>query len=261
MSIATLEPSHSLQEVIFSLQLKENMSEQAVSRLASLKDVLKDDLPIFEEVRDMTIEMKGGQIITQSPTNVLVGVTFSHLQENGTPDWRVRAERDYIRVSCMEYKNWGKTWAIARKYLETIVEQVVDDVHPIKTVSLQYVNLFQYGDSKSYKWSEIFRADSPYLTEKIKNSGVLWHLFQGWVENDAILKSGCLNNLNLAASIKIKEQLTTVSLLRQAQRENQKLGDIDRVVNQLHVDIKRILLDVLEPKLAERIGLANEERS
>jgi len=257
-----LNKEHAVQEVIFSLQLSEKITPASVQKLIELKEILKNDLPKQEELRLLSFQFSTSQPVSdfplKTPEDVLAGIILKHTNENEIPDWTVRAEQNMIIVNCLDYKGWEKNWPKALTYLETLAEQVINE-NPIKAINLQYTNIFESSLKENYNLNEIFSETSPYLTENIKKGGHLWHLFQGWLEDDAILKSKCLNNLNLATSIKNQELITTVTILRQAQIEDplQGLSKLDFIMNQLHIDLKKVLTTVLASKMAERIGLTN----
>jgi len=258
--IKPINKEHAVQEVSFSLQLSENLTESSIARLIELKEVLKNE---FSFGGDLKLQINPDQFIGNKPANIpentIVGIILRNVQENGKVDWAVQAMQNIIAVSCSDYKGWKKTWPKARTYLETLAGQVID-TNPIKVINLQYTNLFISPSSSSVDLSQLLNFRSHYLSENIKKTNSLWHMFQGWLEEDAILKCKCLNNLNLATTFKDQDFITSITLLRQAQlgEESFDLERLDGVMNQLHVNLKKILENILTLDMARAIGLNNE---
>lgn len=257
-STAPLNKEHAIQEVIFSLQLREQFAADSINRLFNLKEALKDEFPHAQELRQVMFQVNP----TQQSANVLgggmlAGIALKNTQiGSNTFTWSIHAEQNLLIVTCLDYKGWEKAWPKARTYLETLAEQVIE-TNSIKAVNLQYTNIFLAPKSETYILEEVFNEKSPYLAENIKKSGSLWHQFQGWLEEDAIINQKYLNNLNLAVSIKDQNYVTAITLLRQAQGEDIKLDNLDNLMNALHTELKKILADVLSTQMAKEIGLKN----
>lgn len=253
-----LNQEHAVQEVIFSLQLTEPLSVNAVKRLFSLKDILKNEFPRLEELRQLILQVNPSQqaasILPDATGGAPAGIRLVNILENGSFDWSIHAEQNMLIITCLAYKGWEKTWPRARTYLQTLADQIIN-ANPIKAINLQYTNIFLSSISEQYDLRDVFNENSLYLTDNIKKTGSLWHLFQGWIEENAILKCKYLNNLNLATSIKNKDHVTAVTILRQAQIDNLELDNLDKIMNQLHDDLKKILGNVLAPSMAKEIGL------
>jgi uncharacterized protein (TIGR04255 family) len=258
-STAPLNKEHAVQEVIFSLQLKEQLAGDSIHRLFSLKEALKDEFPHAEELRQLMFQVNP----LQQSANVLggsmpAGIALKNTQiGSNTFTWSIHAEQNLLVVTCLDYKGWIKTWPKAKAYLETLAEQVIE-ANSIRAVNLQYTNIFLAKKSDPYNLKDVFNDKSPYLAENIKKAGSLWHQFQGWLEDGAIINHKYLNNLNLATSIKEQNHITAITLLRQAQTDSIiKLDDLDNIMNLLHTDLKKILSDVLSTHMAKEISLMN----
>lgn len=254
-SVRTLNSEHSIQEVIFSIHFVKQLNNVDIERLLVLKELLKSNFSKVEDLKLASFKIQG-QKVEHIAQNDLAGLFFSNAKEDGTTlDWAIRIQNDFVSVSCLDYKGWLKIWPKALNYLKTISELIINKENSIKTINLRYINRFISDNQKQYPWADIFNIKSPYLTHNIKNTRSLWHLYQGWMESDAIIKHIYLNNLNLEAGVENEELITTISLLRQAQCEQVDLEDLDEVMNGLHNGIKNILTDVLAANLAEKIGL------
>jgi hypothetical protein len=152
------------------------------------------------------------------------------------------------------------------------MKPITEANHYITNISLQYVNCFITIDEANYSIGDIFTLNSPYLSNKVRNSGPLWHLYQGWVENDVSLNCNCLNNLNISTSKKDNELVTAISIFRQAELSNDVLNTFDQlkgqvllgskieeIMNGLRMACKKMLLELLAEEISIKIGLQNKE--
>jgi len=253
-----LKKEHAVQEVIFSLQLAEQLSSDTIKKFFSLKDVFKKEFPHFEELKQLVLQvtpsLPAANVLTNEAGGIPAGMRLVHTLENGALDWSIHVEQNMIVITCLDYKGWEKTWSKAQVYLQTLAEQIIG-TSVIKAINLQYTNIFLSSNPDHYDLWQVFNEKSPYLTDNIKKTGSLWHLFQGWLEENATLNLRYLNNLNLATLVKDKEHVTTITILRQAQIDNLVLENLDKVMNELHDDLKKILGNVLATRMAKEIGL------
>lgn len=252
-----LKKEHAIQEVIFSLQLKQQLSVDTIKKLFMLKEVLKESFPHFEELRKVLFQFDPAQPSANALTEgTPAGIALKNAPKGQAFDWSIYAEQNLLVVTCLDYKGWEKTWPKARTYLETLAEQVLI-ANSIEAVNLQYTNIFLAPKSENYDLGAVFNEKSFYLADNIKKAGAMWHQFQGWMEDDTRLNHRYLNNLNLATSVKNEDHVTTITFLRQAQVNNLALNALDELMNTLHTDLKKILINVLSAKMASEIGLKN----
>lgn len=246
---------NSIQEAIFSITFANKFDKEDIQKFLILKEVLKDDFPITNNVIHTHFQV--GDII-ETPQSDIGGVIFCDKNEDGNSDWVIKVQEDFIAVSCLNYKGWLKTWPKALNYLETIIE-TVNISNTIKCIALRYINRFVSNaeGQDQYPWNDIFKPDSPYLSTNIKKNKLVWHLFQGWFENDDIINCMCLNNVNLDSILNNQELITNINLLRQAQCEDIPKTKIDAFMNQLHNEIKNILKEIVSLEMAQKIGLDN----
>jgi len=249
--------SHAIKELIFALQFREAFDKDSLEKLIQ-SERLKSELPNVEKINE---------------TSSLAGVEFRHFKDDEKIDWMLRVHGNFISVNCLDYEGWKKVWSHARQYLEWVVKS---QQNSLEEIMLQYVDLFVYeGQLSEYSLTELFDEKAPYLTQKIKAAGPLWHINHGWFDQVEQFQARCLNILNINTAqmadsralltqiehrgqIQFGESITEVTSLFVSSDNH---APIDDIISYLHQNNKNIMLELLQPNMAKRLGLiASESR-
>lgn len=267
-----LHPSHSINEVIFALQFGANFPESSLRAVGDTHERLKDELPKREDLTALGLEIKNNQIVQPRPLGQsLSGVRFSHYRSDGTADWLVRVEHNFVAVSCLAYDRWKKVWPRAEQYLHLLAPMLASPTCPVTGVGLQYVDRFIFsGEPETYSAANLFRHECSLLPPSIYSKGPLWHVHQGCFDqrNDDFR---ILNKLNINAAqaegehqTNIDQQLTWFfgrPLTGAAPLfDNGSHRNLSAIMNHLHQTNKKTLQSLLKDSMLEAIGLAEESK-
>lgn len=274
--MSTLRPvhtEHSVLEVAFVLHFSRPFSEDAISNITQLRETLQNELPKLDKIIGLGVRFQaGGQDpFGTPPEQKLVGVSFKHFVDNGAFDWNLRVEDQMAAVNCLAYTRWSETWEQAKRYLDLVSRLLIAPENPVVSISLEYVDRFLFGGAQEdFPFVEIFKTDSLFLTAHTRNSGGLWHVNQGWFENDVPEAKRALNILNITAGHSEGEHQTTVHhnctmqfgkpltshkmLFANDESGQQK---VERIFTWLHSKNKEILNALLSDDMLVRIGLNN----
>ena len=112
MSIACpIAETNAIEATAFVLVFSREFEEKEVEALLSLEHSLKATLPSFTKTSALTLNVVDNAPAEQ--TQIMSGVLLQSFQENGKPDWVLRASDNMIVVNCSKYDNWKNVWAKA----------------------------------------------------------------------------------------------------------------------------------------------------
>lgn len=195
--------TNAIEATAFVLVFSREFEEKEVEALLSLEHSLKTILPSFTKTSAINFNVVDNAPAEQ--TQQMSGVLLQSFQENGKPDWALRASENMIVVNCLKYDNWENVWPKACKLMLRAAQCVDSDRISITHAAFQVIDKFVYDKKpEPYSIGDVFNPDSEFLTQHAKNSGELWHVFQGWFEN--VLAPGnnednVLHTLKLGSSI------------------------------------------------------------
>jgi hypothetical protein len=195
---------------------------------------------------------------------------FDAVKRDGTLDWRLRVEDQWIGVNCLSYTRWAEVWPRARRLFVEAIETLGIDGNVLSNAALQCFDVFDWtGDVGGYDLSLLLRRDSPYVPAALwEQRSPLWHLHEGWYERrpDLIADQGqLLNRIHFDATTTAQRYSVTVDHLLRADMPAGPTGldelfggepsFIDRMMNALHIRNKEMLGLCITDDLAHRIGL------
>lgn len=265
-----INASHSISEVVFVLQFAQDLSDSTISQLTALEEKLKPELPKMEVMKAIGFEIKDDQVIAPSgPQEKLAGVRFSKYSEAAELLWTIRAERNFISVNCLDYERWMPVWERAYSYLAIVAPKLISPENPLTSIALQYVDKFVYeGEKDDYSYTDLFEAESGYLSRNVVNAGPFWHSHQGWFDNYTDT-SRTLNRLNINVARADKDHLTTIdhqlvtqfiepisnpSILFDSQAGQSAM--VEGVFTTMHEANKNVLRGLLNAVILKKISLA-----
>lgn len=193
-----IKSRNAIESASFFLLLNQPVDPATTDRLKQALDQLKLELPgVAPQQLGFVINFVGGlaQPVAQAGGGALTRFASAI---DGTHTWRVDANGNVIQVTCGEYTDFQEIWARAERYLRGLASVVSPDIGVVE-VGLQIVDKFTYLPDlaeDSYQVDELFRADSPFLTGNARDSGLLWHVYQGWFEGVGGAKM--LHQVNIA---------------------------------------------------------------
>lgn len=211
--VATAKPINGVNAIeaagiVVSFSRKLNQNE--IDRLLGLESVLKVELPVFSKLQGFGVTVENNQVTAQS--SEFKGVVLQKLGDSvGKIDWILQVTEDNLQVTCGKYTRWANVLPKSLEYIQAVFKFLELDTLSIASVGCQFIDKFVYEVTPdTYMLSDVFNADSQFLPLRVKSSGNLWHVHQGWFETiKDFPENKALNQLNLTSSL-LNEKLTAV---------------------------------------------------
>lgn len=203
MSVALpIAETNAIEAAAFVLVFSREFEEKEVEALYSLEQSLKSILTNYSKTSSLMVNVIDNAPAEQSQK--MSGVLLQSFQENGKPNWSLRASDNIIVATCMKYDNWENVWPKACHLLLKAAQCVDSDTNSIARSVFQVVDKFIYDEKpKTYFIGDVFNPDSIYITKQAMSAGELWHVFQGWFDTLAdqnTTKDEVLHTLKLGSS-------------------------------------------------------------
>lgn len=269
-----LNPNNAIESASFVVVFVRGLAKPSFIKLSQALASLADELPGVgpEEVDIATSGMPklpGLRIKTMQTSRFTA-------KKDGTPAWLVQATGNVVQVQCHEYTKFKDVWGTARRYLQCALS-AIDEQIPVAEIGFQVIDKFTHpegGDWAEYEMTELFDSESVYLTPKSRNSGVLWHVYQGWFDEfdgNQILHQLNLSNTVVNATQALHTFIDHRGALRSPSEEKllelkpfvepQTDGSfkLDALFNELHVQNRAVIEDLLTPEKLELIGIVKGE--
>lgn len=256
-----ISDKHAIEVAAFVISFERPFSSTVIDALMTLKDTMCDDYPAFStsNVIKMRLDSKGPE-----PTQdaVVAGVVLKKLNQAGRPSWSLRADSNSIVVSCSDYQTWKKTSPKALADLTTVASVAADDQNPLAVVAFQVVDRFVGPSQSGYKLNQVFNTRSKFFTKQTIESGPLWHVHQGWFQEQEFFEGKLLNVLNLSTNEVPEGIITTIDHTARLQLIPAKPAidatnkDFLRsIFDTLHGNNKDIVTDLLNAKQRKAIDI------
>lgn len=255
---------HAIHEVVFVLTFARNFSSDDIERVESAHDQWKTELPAV--LRPVAIQLPAGE---NSPPALGPGaaISFDAMKRDGSLDWRLRLQENWIAVNCLTYTHWADVWGQAKSLLNRAVKIAFGDDNSVTSFALQYIDFFDWvGDAKDYQIAELFNKDCEFIPSSIWGKGPLWHLHQGWFCKDGLPVEGrMLERVHLDAteqsglnSVKMDTTLRIDLKNNIGSHAELFVGSpalVDNIFSYVHDVHKQIMLKYLTDEMAKRIDL------
>jgi uncharacterized protein (TIGR04255 family) len=252
---------NAIETMAFMIAFERPISAGTGENLLGLEALLKDELPNFSRINSLMVRVEEGK---PTPLSTYGGVLLQRFGPDGRPVWTLRADGNAVIVSCHDYESWLTESTHAIDYLRKAILATVDDDNPATMLALQTIDKFIAEKHAVYKITDVFNKKTRYLTKQAAESGHLWHVFQGWFEqNDEDGGDGrYLNVLNLSTNEAPNGHITSIDHTVQFQLRNPKVpkevadeASINGVFYNLHTRNKMIISELLNARQCRAIGL------
>lgn len=253
---------HALEAVVFACIFQYPFSENTIDSLMSLQETFKETYPVFTTTSMLNMRLDNKNAPPQA-TQTIAGVSLQKLQQAKTkPAWSLKAEANNIVVSCFAYDRWQTESKKALEDLTSVIDLVADDQNPILIMSLQTVDRFVGKGQDKYQLNQVFKSTSKYLTRQARESGPLWHIYQGWFEKVGGQGDRVLQNLNLSTNETPHGIVSTIDhnimyhfASPLAAIDGTDINKVTGIFTLLHEKNKEIVCDLLNKKQLKAIGL------
>lgn len=250
---------NAIEAMAFMIAFERPISVGTGENLLGLEMLLKEELPSFSRVNSLMVRVEEGK---PTPLSTYGGVLLQRFRSDGRPVWTLRADGNAVIVSCHDYESWVRDSPLAIDYLQKAILASVEDDNPATLFALQTIDKFIAEKDGAYKITDVFKKDNRYLTKQTAESGRLWHVFQGWFEQNSGGDGRYLNVLNLSTNEAPNNHITLIDHNVQFQLQNPKVpkeiadeASMKKVFQNLHDRNKIVISGLLNDQQRRAIGL------
>lgn len=259
--------NNAIEVALFVVTLQQPVDQSTAVKVHSALEIVANELPGASSLQPNTMVFSFG------PGNALPfgeAMRFKSAPD-GSHEWRVHLTGNTVQVACFKYTRFNDVWATAQRYLQLVLS-VIDHQMLVPEVSLQIIDKFEYDEPltvNNYSMEELYQRDAPYLTPQSWESGLMWHVYQGWFEpyND---EWKTLQQLNLSNVELPNKKVANIIDHRMAIRPNAQeamtlggfLGDIVGVMEKLgeiyqtfHDTNVQMIRNLLTPAKQQSMGM------
>lgn len=268
-SVAVAQPAaghNAIEAAVFSVTLHTPPSPEAVARIRTALNEFAEELPGEQGPQPPGIYFSMGNNMPPFG-DVLRFVS----KPDGTHRWRVQLTANQLQVACFDYSRFADVWQRALGYLRPMLTAAgVESL--VAEVSHQYVDKFLYPVGMTvdqYNLDELFQPGTPYLTPQVRESGLLWHVFQGWFEKDTgrdrVLHQINISNTELGAQHYgciidhrcVKQAALALMPTATAMADNAEATNclLDTVMRELHSHHMHVVGRLLSREKQKQIGM------
>ena len=264
--------AHAIVETVIFCEFSPPLSPDLMEHLQSLKETLKDDLPVFRPLIHVSFTFDGATNQQTSKTNER-GFEMTSNPRDGVIDWVVRIDENAVSIHCLNYIRWIGFWEKTEKILTNILSLLKGGESFLTNLGLRVIDRFIYdGDEKSYDATQLFKHDGLLLPQHVLTSGPLWHAHLGWYDSPkegqkvlsqlnidsiyaninnepkvtATIEHNCIYRINVG-------NLNPTNLLTPAKGQDETL--LSKMALNLHIINKVLLSNLLTDQTQKQINL------
>lgn len=270
----TYRPSkdgHALERVQFSLEFAEQLSQELISAVDAQWSEWKASLPRRSFERGLLIPMGTKRNRPTAIPQQVTGVSYEFLQPDGTVSRGLRVGEQSIQYMMAEYTGWKQFWPEVAPVLKTVYGLLRSDENPLLALAVEYADVFLYdGPYDEFDASGIFKEHTSILPSHIFGRHLNWHAHTGYFDNlDDFAPHTRLTRMNIDV-VDDDERSARIVRLNTHHHLRGRLvpfaSDLSALPLELseHIDDsflsmhecnKGLLREILQPKMAEMIGL------
>lgn len=254
-----LNKKHAIESASFVIAYEKPFPEAVVNSLASLQELLKEDLPLFQLVNmiEFRIDQASASIPSMGKT---AGVLLQSVNAEGKQTWGLRVEANTLIVTALEYEKWLPISEHAFKLIKIVGNLLADQENSVTVVGYQVIDKFISPPAAEYDIKDVFNTKSEFLSKHAIGAGKLWHIYQGWFDKPISNPGRMLNVLNIATNDTVDGLLTTIDHNVQIQSQissSEVLSQdwLSKTFNELHNTNKDVISRALNAKQKRDIKL------
>lgn len=264
MDFEPLHSAHAIESVSFHVAFDQQLDDAG---LQTAKKALGDlpELPGRSEIRTMSVPIGvAGAASAESG-----GYAYTNSRPDGVIQDELHVTRNAISTSTRNYIRWADAWRGPEKYFGLLVPIYLETAKVLQ-ITLNYVDKFVPAEpSKFTNPARILRPGSVYLAPQIFQQEDLWHSYTGRFERvSATIKRLLSINVDCLTERTVDSEKTvlviktlTADYFNQPGYEAHEMPRnaapqlIRERFEELHQYDKRVMIDMLSPQMADRIGL------
>ncbi|MBJ7313344.1 TIGR04255 family protein [Rugamonas sp. CCM 8940] len=256
---------HAIEVMALAVEWGVPVSSDVIAAIRALHDgsaLLREFLPRAEALQELTVSIgKDGPSVGMAEAG---GLQLSRHSADGKPTWLVQARPDLLSCSCMEYDRWEATKPKALDVLMPLIALVAAQDYPMQAVGVQYQDAFRVDtNSPIAATRQLFLDGTAWLSPRIWSEDAPWHIHQGWFS--AGMDGRLVHNV-MNVDLTTDEQgclLRINGQHRMLERGHAKgasvipiqPSDVALALDSLHIENKRVLVQLLSQSVCDQIGL------
>lgn len=185
---------NAIETAVFAIELAQPLAPDKVQAIKLALDGFAQELPGEQTAQQPNMFVAFG------PTLPPFGEALRFVAKpSGDHAWRVQLTGNVLQVMCTEYTRFADVWERAQRYLQAMLAAADPDC-TVASVSHQYIDKFLYPAGMTlaeYSMEELFNRGTPYLTPQSWQSGLEWHVYQGWFDYAPDNSRRTLHQLNV----------------------------------------------------------------
>ena len=196
-----------------------------------------------------------------------LGITFQRMKPDGSADWLLTAQQNFIAAQCTSYTRWNEVWSRIAPWL-TELHGLVGTDKKLASASLQMMDQFVATPPLDKNaLTRLFDSKNGYLANHIFGCDDLWHINQGWfTKAEGSIAGKQLNVINIATQEADGQITLSIDHLIRHDFSDADFdlfaGDVearpfDLLMNDFHIKNKELLADLLSVETANRIKLSS----
>jgi uncharacterized protein (TIGR04255 family) len=261
---------HAIIEAVFGLMFSRRFRSTEIDAVIASHSKWRDDLPRLGRSAGMIQFAFGDGVpppMQLSPP--AGGVMFDSVRRDGSLDWRLRVEENFVYVNCLSYTGWTDVYGKAKQYFIDASNAAFggEPIDPqVTACMIQYIDVFDWhGKPEEYDLDLLLtNEDSFYVPSSLRKRGLAWHLHQGWYRTDKLPVEGrMLERINIDGAIDPTNDLPAVkmdTIHRLEFKEPVVISDMlngkmDQLLDWMHAEDKAVVGAHLTSEMRKRIGL------
>lgn len=260
---------NAIESTVFVVALAQHPTTDEAAALKQALDSFADHLPGVQQAQTNTLYIAFGNGQDAPPLEH----TRFLAKPDGTHAWRVQLQGNLVQVMCFDYTRYAEVWATAQTYLYRLLATLPTQAK-VTEVGMQVMDRFNYPNGTTadgYSAAELFNPQSQHLTRKAFDSGLLWHVYQGWFDKQGepmrVLNQINISNVETAPTLGQYASLIEHRMSAQYRSDSWPTLEaltgqaaapahwLDALMSDLHADNKRLLNDVLSENAKALINL------
>jgi uncharacterized protein (TIGR04255 family) len=256
---------HAIEVMALAVEWGVPISSDVIAEIRALhagSTRLREFLPRVELLQGLTVSIgTDGPLLGTAGAG---GIQLSRHSVDGTPTWLVHVRPDLLSCSCMEYDRWETTKPKALDVLTPVIALAVAQGYPMQAVGVQYQDAFRVETNSPISAArQLFLNGTAWLSPRIWLEDGPWHIHQGWfsagmggrlvhnVMNVDVTtdEQGCLFRING------QHRMLALGHPKGANAIPILPSDVALALDSLHIENKRVLVQLLNQRVCDQIGL------
>lgn len=247
--------NNSIQSVAVVAEWETELTPDAIKTIKSRIDPIV--LPLLPNVQIQRVfQLNVGPVTTHTDSDY-GGLVYEQKSTDNKGKTSLILNQQSIIFSIGDYTRWDAFKTQITDQLLRVIDVLLDTLK-IRSLNLQYVDLFEWRDSiENFDSTQVFSPDNSYLPKHIFTMNNFWHSHNGFLARHKDFQKLDNVNVNIIDSSGVKVQvITSHKLILDNTLEKVNFQDLFMpYLDILHADNKTLLNNLFSEKVLKDIGL------